>query len=264
MDEVTALALVLLLSAALQAVAAFIALKQVSTVDSRYRFALFLVALALVLMAERRLVPLWHLIHAEEVGSLTDASFGLAISVLMLVGIYGITELVDGLKCSADTDSLTGLVSRAAILRYSQYEIDRSLRTKRPVAFLMVDLDHFKRVNDTHGHLAGDAMLQGVANIARATFRHIDFIGRIGGEEFLAILPDSDQDMARAAAERFRSAIATNEFVFGDIRMSVTISIGVVVPNTAATLVTLQDVMNTADRALYAAKHGGRNRVVVM
>jgi diguanylate cyclase (GGDEF)-like protein len=262
--EATLLAVILLLSATLQAVAAFMALKQVPTVDGPYRLAWFIVSLALVLMVERRMVPLWRLIHIDEVSSLMDAWFGLAISALMVAGVYGVTELVTGLKSLADTDMLTGLASRAAVLRQAQYEIDRSLRTKHPVAFLMFDLDHFKLVNDTHGHLAGDVVLRSVADIARATFRHIDFVGRIGGEEFLAILPDNDQGQAMAAAERFRSAIATHEFELGKAQISITLSIGVVVPGTAATSLTAHEVMNAADKALYAAKKGGRNRVVVM
>ncbi len=264
MREATPLAVILLLSATLQAMAAFMALKQVSTVDGRYRLAWFIVALALVLMVERRMVPLWRLIHIDEVSSLMDAWFGLAISTLMVAGVYGVTELVTGLQSLADTDVLTGLASRAAVLRQAQYEIDRSLRTKHPVAILMFDLDHFKLVNDTHGHLAGDMVLRGVADIALATFRHIDFVGRIGGEEFLAILPGSDPDKARAAAERFRIAIAAHAFALGEARISITISIGMVVPDTAATSLSAQDVMNAADKALYAAKKAGRNRVVVM
>jgi len=263
MHEFTLLAMILVLSVALQTAAALMALLQVSKVDDRYRMAWLIVALALVLMVERRMVPLWRHISVAEVSSMMDALFGLAISVLMVVGVYGLTELLTGLKSKADTDELTGLQNRRSVLDSVRHEIERALRTKRPVAFLMYDIDHFKAVNDTHGHPAGDIVLQGLTDIAIATFRKIDTVGRIGGEEFLVVLPDSDQVGASAAAERFRSAVAEHKFVAGNQRIEVTISIGVFAPDIGMNSVTVQMVLDATDKALYAAKKAGRNCVVV-
>ena len=263
MPEVTLLAVILVLSAVLQAVAALIALRQVGQVDDRNRLAWLIVALALVLMVERRMVPLWRHINAGEVSSMMDALFGMAISMLMVVGVYGVTELITGLKSKADTDELTGLANRRAALQVVRNEIERAKRTHRSIAFLMYDLDHFKLVNDTYGHTAGDLVLQGIADIALATFRQIDTIGRLGGEEFLVVLPECNQKEASVAAERFRSAVALKKFVAGEQRIEITISIGVFIPDALTHTVTVQNVLDATDQALYAAKNGGRNCVVV-
>lgn len=262
-QEVAALLIVLGASTALQTVAAWIALSQINKVIGRYRAAWVCVGLALTFMVARRLAPLWRLINAGEVSNFTDAVIGIIISILMVAGTYGIKEVFTDLRSQANTDALTGLASRRSIIQRAQYEIDRAVRTTHPLAVLMFDIDRFKLVNDTYGHPAGDVVLCAVADIARATFRKIDFIGRIGGEEFLAILPESDQEKATAAAERFRNAIAAKVFSFGDKQAGITMSIGVAIPDLTANSVAAEDVMKAADRALYAAKNGGRNRVVV-
>ena len=263
MHEVTWLAAVLLLSVFFQSTAALIALRQFGKVDSRYRMAWLIVALALVLMVERRLVPLWRHVSAGELSSMLDAGFGLAISILMVAGVYGLTELLTGLKSRAETDPLTGLANRKTVLQSVDNEIERAMRTQRPLSFLMYDLDHFKAVNDRYGHPSGDLVLQGIADIAMSTFRKIDTVGRLGGEEFLVVLPESDQTAARIAAERFRSAVAENKFVAGDQRIEITISIGVFAPETVTSFVNVQTVMQATDKALYEAKNAGRNCVMV-
>jgi diguanylate cyclase (GGDEF)-like protein len=263
MHEFTLLAVILVLSVALQTAAAFIALVQVRKVEDRYRKAWLIVALALVLMVERRMVPLWLHISVGEVRSMMDSLFGLAISVLMVVGVYGLTELLTGLKLNANTDELTGLQNRRAVLSSLCNEIERAKRTNRPIAILMYDLDHFKGVNDTYGHVAGDIVLQSIASIALSTFRKIDAVGRIGGEEFLVVMPESDQDAARAAAERFRVAVAEHKFAAGSHRIESTVSIGVFVPDMETNSVTVQSVLEATDKALYAAKNAGRNCIVV-
>jgi len=263
MREVSLLALILMLSAVLQTAAAFIAVRQVSSVDKHYRMAWLVVALALVLMVERRVLPLWRHVQTGEISSLTDALFGMAISVLMVAGVYGVTELLTGLRSRANTDELTGLLNRRAVLQTVHSEIERARRTQHSIAFLMYDLDHFKDVNDTYGHPAGDSVLQEIARIALATFRTIDRVGRVGGEEFLIVLPESNQEDARVAAERFRSAVAAHQFVAGQQRIGITVSIGIFAPDTVTHAVTVQNVMASTDKALYAAKNAGRNCVVV-
>ena len=261
--EIALIVVLLVVSVVLQAIAAGVALSQMGNVIGRYRVAWACVAIALALMVQRRFAPLWRLIDSGEASNLVDAVFGLAISALMVAGMYGIRVLFIELKSQADTDALTGLTNRRSIIQHAQYEIDRAVRTRHSLAFLMFDIDHFKLVNDTYGHPAGDVVLCGVADIARASFRHMDSVGRIGGEEFLAVLPESDQESAAAAAERFRRAIAAKEFLFGGKQVGITMSVGVVIPDLTVDSVTVATVMEAADKALYAAKNGGRNRVVV-
>ncbi|MBE0624592.1 MAG: GGDEF domain-containing protein [Burkholderiales bacterium] len=230
----------------------------------RYRAPWGCVALALVLMVERRLAPLWRQIEYGETSNMNDAIFGMAISLFMVAGIYGIGWLFTDIKTLANTDSLTGLANRRNVLKCAQREIERAARAKRPLAFMMFDIDHFKRINDTYGHPAGDAVLRAVADVVRTELRRIDTVGRIGGEEFLVILPETDQENATVAAERIRSTIALHEFLIGDARIGITISIGLVVSDITTNSVTVEGVLKTTDEALYAAKNGGRNRVVLL
>ena len=262
-QDVIELLVILGASVVLQAVAGWIALTQTGNVAGRYRAAWVCVGIALTLMVERRLAPMWRLINAGELCSFTDAVFGMAISILMAAGIYGIREVFSDLESKANTDALTGLASRSSVMQHAQHEIDRAVRSKHPMAVLMFDIDQFKIVNDRYGHPAGDLVLCAVADIARGTFRHIDYLGRIGGEEFLAVLPDIDLENATAAAERFRKAIAAKVFTFGDQQAGITMSIGIAIPDLMASSIALKDVMKAADAALYAAKNLGRNRVVV-
>jgi diguanylate cyclase (GGDEF)-like protein len=160
------------------------------------------------------------------------------------------------------SDGLTGLFNHRHIHQELWEEFERVQRTEEPLAVAMLDLDHFKQVNDTYGHQAGDAVLQEVAAILRETAREIDKLGRYGGEEFMALLPDSDLDAATVFAERVREAVEGYAFDVGlpePIRL--TVSAGVATyPN--AQIENPDQLVDWADRALYAAKKGGRNRVV--
>ena len=141
-------------------------------------------------------------------------------------------------------------------------EVSRRQRDGRPLAVLLADLDHFKRINDTFGHLAGDAVLRAAARRIRGALRPYDALGRYGGEELLVVLPACDLAGAREAAERVRAAIAAGPVPtdYGDI--DVTASIGVAVLEGDAVLA-VDSLLQEADRALYRAKHAGRNRVDV-
>jgi diguanylate cyclase (GGDEF)-like protein len=257
------LAAILVASVLAQTAAAWIAVNQIRRVDTRYRTAWVCVALALALMVERRLVPLWRLVSSGDHPNLADSLFGLCISILMAIGVYGLQRLFVDLRAMANTDTLTGLANRRDVMQRARQEIERAQRTHRPIALLMFDIDHFKHVNDTYGHPAGDVVLREVADIARSSMRHIDSLGRIGGEEFLAILPESDRTNATGAAERLRSAIAAHSFAVGQTPIQVTVSIGVVVGHSNSAEQTVEDLLAAADSALYAAKNNGRNRVEV-
>ncbi len=157
----------------------------------------------------------------------------------------------------ARRDALTGLANRMAVLERQAVEFRRFARTHRPYAVLVVDIDHFKQVNDTFGHEVGDIALQHVATRLSVSVRVTDFVARLGGEEFLVLLPETDAEMAVLVAEKLRSAVAD---VPAPVVGALTVSIGV-------SQVQLEDsdeaeAVRRADAALYRAKQSGRNRVV--
>jgi two-component system cell cycle response regulator len=162
------------------------------------------------------------------------------------------------LKVQATHDSLTGLWNRAAILEHLEREMARGQRHDQPLAVAMGDLDHFKAVNDTHGHAAGDQVLVQAAQRMRDALRPYDAIGRYGGEEFLLVLSNCDCGTARALAERLRTCIAVEPFSFLGTRIPVTISLGVASWDGQATAT---DLVRQADDILYRAKRAGRNCV---
>jgi diguanylate cyclase (GGDEF)-like protein len=140
-------------------------------------------------------------------------------------------------------------------------QISRSERSAQPLALLMVDIDRFKRLNDTYGHLIGDVVLKAVARRLTETLRPTDFLVRYGGEEFVALLPGAAQAQALAAAERLRTAVERSDFAAADPRavLKVTVSIGVAV---LAPEENVERLIERADTALYRAKAAGRNNVV--
>ncbi len=253
-----------------QTSAVLIALRQMSDVSGHYRLAWGCVTLALALMVQRRLAPLWRFVTEGTPTPLADAWFGLAISVSMAVGIFGIRRLFIDMKKQetalytlARTDVLTGLPNRREILARLQSELDRSERSRHPVSVLMLDVDHFKKVNDTYGHAAGDQVLQAVAQAANACLRRIDSCGRIGGEEFLVVLPEADSTEATAVAERLRTAIEGLMIIAEAHTVRVTTSIGIALLPAGETHPSPESLIQRADNALYVAKEGGRNRVVL-
>lgn len=166
------------------------------------------------------------------------------------------------LRYQATHDELTGLWSRRATLDLLHGELQRGLRAQTPTGILMIDLDHFKSVNDTYGHVAGDAVLKEAGErIARAV-RSYDFVGRYGGEEFLAVLSKCTPEDLHQVAERARGAVAELPIPAGGAEIRITASVGGVV--TLSEMPELEiDLLVAADAALYRAKQGGRNRVVV-
>ncbi|PSJ18555.1 sensor domain-containing diguanylate cyclase [Nitrosomonas supralitoralis] len=157
-------------------------------------------------------------------------------------------------------DALTGLLNRPAIFDILHRQIQRAKRGGYGISIIMIDIDHFKIINDTYGHLAGDAVLCEIANRLSQSARSHEYIGRYGGEEFLAIISPYNQDGALRVAERFRNAVAGKEIHTKETFVSVTISLGVAIGTEAETL-DEQLLLKKADEALYQAKHKGRNRV---
>jgi diguanylate cyclase (GGDEF)-like protein len=131
------------------------------------------------------------------------------------------------IEALATTDPLTRLDNRLACLKVLDAEVDRANRYERPLAVALIDIDHFKRVNDTPGHAMGDEVLRHVATLLRANVRSVDTLGRYGGEEFLLIMPETDIEGALASAENLRRIVARTDLVTEEARISVTISAGV-------------------------------------
>ncbi len=159
----------------------------------------------------------------------------------------------------ASTDVLTGLLNRRAFMEEAQGKFKLANRYQRPLSFLMIDIDHFKRVNDTYGHHAGDLVLAALSNVMKGCLRETDILGRIGGEEFAIILPETGLDQTAELAERLLEKVRTTtiEIEFGR-KISLTTSIGVAtVPSLS---VDVDKTMKEADKALYEAKSEGRDR----
>jgi diguanylate cyclase (GGDEF)-like protein len=158
------------------------------------------------------------------------------------------------------TDSLTGLYNRKHLMEVLTKEVARAERYQRPLAVLMIDVDHFKLYNDTCGHLAGDEVLRNIAAIFRGCLRESDCVGRYGGEEFLIILPETVADDARRIADRIRSRLAEENFPADSKPVNITISGGIAIfPGNGRSP---ESLLRSADAALYQAKNHGRNQVV--
>jgi diguanylate cyclase (GGDEF)-like protein len=163
------------------------------------------------------------------------------------------------LRAAARTDAKTGLLNAAAWQREADMEISRMVRTRGSLALLLVDIDHFKRVNDTHGHLVGDQVLAALADAFRQQVRDSDVVGRFGGEEFVVLLPGADVTEASKVAERLREQVAATPVMLGGGEVRVTVSVGVAVLGQHAD--DIPGLLASADLALYRAKESGRNQV---
>ncbi|MBI2536605.1 MAG: diguanylate cyclase [Gemmatimonadetes bacterium] len=160
----------------------------------------------------------------------------------------------------ASMDALTGCLNRRALIERLERELDRARRYGFPVSILMIDLDWFKAVNDTLGHLVGDAVLRQLGELLRREVRSVDLVARYGGEEFVVLLPNTATDGGISFAERLRIRVEQHDFTSGLAPLPVTVSIGVAT-FPAAPGQTVDDLLAAADQALYRAKHDGRNLV---
>lgn len=184
-----------------------------------------------------------------------------------ITGLLGVTRDITAHKLVehelarlAQTDFLTGLANRRHFMMLAEQELSRTLRYGGPLSVLMLDIDHFKIINDTYGHKTGDIVLQRFAGIIKQALREIDIIGRVGGEEFAIVMPQTDIQPALEAAERLCKLIAGAEVPLDQgLPVHFTVSIGVA--TLAGTDVNLDTLLGQADHALYEAKNSGRNRV---
>jgi diguanylate cyclase (GGDEF)-like protein/PAS domain S-box-containing protein len=183
-------------------------------------------------------------------------------SKAILFWTYDISELKKAeakLRELATTDSLTGIFNRRRFMELASRELSLSLRNHRPVSLLMLDADRFKNVNDTYGHDVGDMVLRSLAAVCKKMLRDVDVFGRLGGEEFAALLPETNKEGAVFAAERLRRALESTHVEHAGGKLSYTVSIGVTTAKEDTPDV--ESMLKEADAALYQAKQKGRNRV---
>ncbi|MBS7542413.1 sensor domain-containing diguanylate cyclase [Ancylobacter oerskovii] len=181
------------------------------------------------------------------------------VYVLALWDVTSERETAEQLRMLAGSDPLTGLWNRRRLLDAGAAAMDDSAGDGAPCSLLLIDIDHFKQINDRHGHGAGDAVLQGVAQRSLAQLRAADLMARIGGEEFAVLLPATSTDEAGQVAARLQEAIRQPVVLEGGLRLHVTVSIGLV---NAAGETDFPALMERCDRALYRAKQDGRDRIV--
>ncbi|MEU0490334.1 GGDEF domain-containing protein [Nocardiopsis sp. NPDC006139] len=226
-------------------------------------------AIRISMRGKRKLPPLWDreavMIDAVEI------SMGIVVAILCNISLFLVpialppilllqrSLLYQQLQNAARTDPKTGLLNAPTWEQEASIEIARARAARHRSAVLIIDIDHFKRVNDTHGHLFGDQVLMGVATTISHHLRQSDLLGRFGGEEFVVLLPGSDVNEAWHAAERLRVEVGCMEIEVDKVKVAVTVSVGLAVVGEHGN--DLVELLTAADLALYRAKETGRNRV---
>ncbi|MEA5478161.1 GGDEF domain-containing protein [Pseudanabaena galeata UHCC 0370] len=195
-----------------------------------------------------------HDINAYTLVVMFVFTFLLTAGFIMMV----CQRLFYDLKVAANTDVLTRLLNRRAMMHQLEIAMNQFYRSDRSFALILIDIDFFKRVNDVYGHDGGDMVLVHLAQILQTKMRHIDSASRWGGEEFLILLPDTVLDQAHEIAEQLRSYVETNP---APSNIQITISLGIAVISQHGN--SLESLITAADHALYAAKKNGRNQVAI-
>lgn len=259
------------LAIALQLYSVWCAFKLLKKVRS-YTWSIFFIPVGLLTIIFDKF---YYLIECCLIGHyrIAEAITYLAISFFVLVGVMGLHRLFnvleeknEKLEIISKKDYLTNALSRSEIESQIIQEIKRSDRSKHPIAFLMMDIDHFKKVNDTYGHAIGDVVLKSLANYCSSQLRTIDAFGRVGGEEFLMILPDTDESEAFLIAERIREGVASLVCArVLDHEIKIQISLGLSVyqvgeDSSEPPIQLMKKYLKRSDVAMYIAKESGRNQ----
>jgi diguanylate cyclase (GGDEF)-like protein len=260
------------LSLLLQVGASYQSFRLINIVN-KYKITCIALSAALTIMIGRRVVPL---INAYEYSmfDIKDAFLSVPISLLLFIGVTGIKAALgevrkenSALEILNATDSLTlALTKKETYIRLKR-EISRGQRSLHPLAFLMLDIDHFKRINDQYGHMVGDTVLKNLSLFCQHKLRDIDVFGRFGGEEFLIACPETDAKAALEIAERLREAISKNYFAIvngKEITLTVSIGISIFDPkqvNHDSLDLAMDLYIDYSDKAMYCAKNAGRNQV---
>jgi diguanylate cyclase (GGDEF)-like protein len=241
----------------------------------KYRFTCIALTVALTFMIGRRIVPLIN-IYEQSIFDIKDAVLSLPISLLLFVGVFGIKSALSEIRKENSaleklnaTDSLTLALTKKETYVRLKREISRGQRSLHPLAFLMIDIDHFKRINDQYGHMVGDTVLKNLSLFCQLKLRDIDVFGRFGGEEFLVGCPETDAKAALEVAERLREAIAKESFAMVDGQeVTLTVSIGISIFDPQSTHhdsldLAMDQYIDYSDKAMYCAKNAGRNQIKI-
>jgi diguanylate cyclase (GGDEF)-like protein len=245
------------------------------TTVKKYRFTCIAIFVAMTLMIIRRVVPLVNT-YDQPIFDIKDAALYAVISLLFFVGMLGIKSALievgkenSALEVLNATDSLTLALTKKETYARFKREISRGQRSLHPLAFLMIDIDHFKRINDEYGHMVGDTVLKNLSLFCQLKLRDIDVFGRFGGEEFLVGCPETDAKAALEVAERLREAIAKESFAMVDgqeVTLTVSIGISIFDPQSAhhdSLDLAMDQYIDYSDKAMYCAKNAGRNQVKI-
>lgn len=174
---------------------------------------------------------------------------------------FELEKVREEVQVLAITDELTGIFNRRYFLKLAEHELERAKRYRHSLSIIIFDIDDFKKINDTYGHLCGDAVLQDLSLACRALLRQCDAFARFGGEEFILLLPETNEANALQVANRLCRLVADHVVEYKGTKIQVTISVGVT--NSNPIVDTLDDLLNRADRALYQAKRSGKNRLEI-
>lgn len=210
---------------------------------------------------KNRLLGTFAIYHANPCTPMDKDFYLISKTVGLISLLIEVQQTESDLKRMATTDELTSLPNRREFMGYLQAEFSRAKRYKHPLSVCMLDLDYFKKINDNYGHGAGDVVLKEVANVMTRALREMDQAGRLGGEEFAILLPDTDIEDAKHLAERIRSAIEHLKIDYQGERLQIKASIGVTSLSLQPAINQFSEFLSEADRNLYYAKNNGRNRV---
>ena len=259
------------LAIGLQIYSVWFAFKLLKKVKS-YAYSIFFIPLGLLIIIFDKL---YYLIDCCLLGQyrIPEAITYLLISFFVLIGVIGLHKLFnvledqnEKLELISKTDHLTKALSRLEIESQIIQEIKRSERSKHPIAFVMLDIDHFKKVNDSYGHGVGDLVLQALSKYCASQLRTVDAFGRVGGEEFLMMLADTDESEALLVAERIREGVASlvcAKVAGVEIKIQISLGISVYEPGLDASETPIQlmkKYFRRSDLAMYKAKQSGRNQ----
>ena len=260
------------LSLILQIGASYQSFRLINIVN-KYKITCIALSAALTIMIGRRVVPLIN-VYEYSVYDIKDAFLSVPISLLLFIGVFGIKSALSevrkensALEVLNATDSLTLALTKKETYVRLKREISRGQRSLHPLAFLMLDIDHFKRINDQYGHMVGDTVLKNLSLFCQHKLRDIDVFGRFGGEEFLIACPETDAKAALEIAERLREAISKNYFAIvngKEITLTVSIGISIFDPkqvNHDSLDLAMDLYIDYSDKAMYCAKNAGRNQV---
>ena len=238
-----------------------------------YRYASGFFALGIGLLTVSGIFSVIHILDVDQFNQ-GDAALSAAVSISLLLGVIFFKKLLADLESKnfildqfSKKDALTSALSRVEAIARAEIEIKKSFRSQKSIAFLMLDIDHFKLINDSYGHPIGDQVLINLAQVCKEVLREIDILGRVGGEEFLIALPETPESEAIDVANRLRIAVAQRALVtVKDKSIFITVSIGIAIfdpqddqyPDSSAVIMKYYSL---CDSAMYHAKQAGRNQV---